>query len=266
MKHLILSIFLICVGFIANSQENWNGRKYDISNFESVEFYEDTVVFTRMDEDVDVKKEYPYSIKKKDKLTYLTIVENSVSKEYLVLYNKFMVFLYSKEKNRIKEIWTRTFPILDDMGKFSEYKPIKATSELFENNYLYSIENLRSIDLETPWVEGNPESGIGEKITIKNTNLDALILFSGYISYQKPWLFSQNARPKKVLVTCEDIKLEKVFELEDSPNPQILDLGVLTNNSDIVITILDVYPGDKYKDMCINAIWFRYITKPSLWE
>lgn len=262
MKQFFFVALLTCVGLIANTQESLNGLKYIFLPDTSVEFHNNTVVYTS----TEGSKVYPYFIEKKNKITFLRIVDDSVIMEYLVLYNPNMMYLYKMEKNQVDDIWVKYPAIINQMGSIGKDEALSATSELVEGTILYSVDNLRSIDLETPWVEGNPESGIGEKLIIENVKTDAVILFSGYISYQKPWLYTQNARPKKISITCEDLKLDKVFELQDTPNPQILDMGTLINNQDIVITILDIYPGEKYKDLCINAIWLRVVTTPELWD
>lgn len=262
MKPFFIVVFLTCAGLVANAQETLNGLQYIQLPDTNVEFHRDTVLYTSSDE----SREYPYSIEKRNELTFLKIVDKSVILEYLVLYNPYMMYLYKIEKNQVDDIWVKYPAIINQMGSIGKDEALSVTSELVEGTILYSVDNLRSIDLETPWVEGNPESGIGEKIIIKNAKTDALIFLSGYISFKKPWLYTHNARPKKISVKCEELHLDTVFDLQDTPNPQILDMGTLIINQDIVITILDIYPGEKYKNLCINTILLRVATNPLFWE
>ncbi|MBQ0166757.1 MAG: hypothetical protein KBT02_06610 [Treponema sp.] len=142
------------------------------------------------------------------------------------------------------------------MEKISLFKPsdFSASSELKEGAITYSAGNLASFDLKTPWVEGVPGNGIGETISFYIAE-KYLYLFSGYISYDKPYLYEQNARPKKIKITITDKgnSQEFIFDLVDTPNPQTLEFPDRMYG-DATLEILDVYPGTKYQDTCIHAI------------
>ncbi|MBQ0166531.1 MAG: hypothetical protein KBT02_05420 [Treponema sp.] len=136
------------------------------------------------------------------------------------------------------------------------FKPaaFSASSELKEGSITYSAGNLASFDQKTPWVEGVAGNGIGEYVSF-HTAYQYLYLFSGYISYDKPYLYEQNARPKKIKITITDkgSSQEFIFDLEDTPNPQTLAFPDRMYG-DATLEILDVYPGTKYQDTCIHAI------------
>lgn len=66
-------------------------------------------------------------------------------------------------------------------------------------------------------------------------------------------------RPKKLELFVKD-KFCFEVELEDTPNYQTIDLPQrLLSEDTLVIKILDVYPGTKYEDTCINSIFYDIV-------
>ena len=71
-------------------------------------------------------------------------------------------------------------------------------------------------------------------------------------------MFLSNSRAKKIEIKC--LQTNKIIktELKDIRDKQIIDLSDLRIQKDscidIEIKILEVYPGEKYKDLCIQAI------------
>ena len=131
-----------------------------------------------------------------------------------------------------------------------------ATSHLIEKNGKeYPISNLCEMDSETPWIEGAQGYGIGESFIIENTwgtVYKTLLLMNGFISYEKPYLYKQNGRIKKIKVTGLNSGKEKVLDILDTPHPQSVDISFITEPEDVRVTIEDVYPGTKYEDTCIH--------------
>jgi hypothetical protein len=76
------------------------------------------------------------------------------------------------------------------------------------------------------------------------------------VSYEKPYLYEQNARPRRILVTDELNDEEWDFELVDTPNPQELSFGERKNRK-LTVEVLDVYPGTRYEDTCVNFVVFE---------
>lgn len=130
------------------------------------------------------------------------------------------------------------------------------SSYLVEKNKVYSIDNLRKLAVDTPWVEGVEGSGIGEGFTIeKSPSGDIpryLLIINGYISYEKPYLYKENNRVKKIKIT--GLKSMKTRELDvlDTPHPQTIDISFISISEDIRIEIADVYKGLKYDDTCLH--------------
>lgn len=134
-----------------------------------------------------------------------------------------------------------------------EYKD--CTSILKEKNKTYAIENLCSTDSDTPWVEAVKGDGIGEGFTIINSwnqFYKYLLIMNGYISYNKPYLYKQNNRIKKIKVKGMKSGKSKILEVLDTPHPQTVDISFVTEPEDIRVEISDVYKGSKYDDTCLH--------------
>lgn len=121
----------------------------------------------------------------------------------------------------------------------------------------YKVEDLCDCKMATPWVEGVPGSGIGEGFTIKSSKYSQsvphyLLIMNGYISYDKPYLYKQNNRIKKIKVTGVKSGKSKILDVLDTPHPQTVDISFITDLEDIRVEIADVYRGTKYDDTCIN--------------
>lgn len=119
----------------------------------------------------------------------------------------------------------------------------------------YPVTNLCDMDSETPWVEGVPGYGIGESFVLENTwgtVYKTLLIMNGFISYERPFLYKQNGRIKKIRVTGTRSGNEKVLDVLDTPHPQSVDISFITEPEDVRITIEEVYPGTKYDDTCIH--------------
>ncbi|MBN2617209.1 MAG: hypothetical protein JXR64_02720 [Spirochaetales bacterium] len=80
-----------------------------------------------------------------------------------------------------------------------------------------------------------------------------MYFFNGFVSFEKPNLYEENSRVKKIKVTDTISSKFIIFNIDDTPNPQLLKLGEL-KEWELSIEILDVYKGTKYSDTCINAI------------
>ena len=76
------------------------------------------------------------------------------------------------------------------------------------------------------------------------------------MTYNKPYLYKQNSRPKKIRLTAESLFSIEV-DLIDTPNFQTIIFPVRLKNEILKLEILEVYPGTKYEDTCINAILFE---------
>lgn len=156
--------------------------------------------------------------------------------------------------------WPRTF-------EGTSRKFYDCTSFLIERSKSYPVSNLCSIEDESPWVESAPGAGIGEGFTIQKSEDEYpyLLIMNGYISFRKPYLYSQNARIKKIKVTGTESGISKILTVQDTPNPQTVDISFLEKTDDVVVSIMDAYPGSKYEDTCISlCITYPYKVIPDI--
>ena len=81
-----------------------------------------------------------------------------------------------------------------------------------------------------------------------------LLIINGYISFQKPYLYEQNARIKKIKITGLQSNRTEILEVLDTPHPQSVDISFLNDTEGFSVEIVDVYPGTKYEDTCIHYL------------
>lgn len=181
----------------------------------------------------------------------MPFIENKGSR-ILALYSQELIFLYKNDDVK-PFFWGTSNGKGRGFERINTLKNIETDSFLSEGNIQYSPNNLSSFTLETPWVEGVLDYGIGQKIKLPKGNVRNIYINNGYVSFDKPHLYTDNSRIKKIRITDELNDISTIVELKDTPNPQIIqfDEGLIR---ELAIEILEVYEGLKYKDTCINFI------------
>lgn len=179
-------------------------------------------------------------------------------KELGVLYNQRRLFLFEDDAIFFEPTedyqWDGILPKVVD---------IATSSALKEKERVYS--GLSFIRRKTanliPWVEAAEGQGIGEwielKIKVSGQPLTSLLVSDGYVSFKKPSLFSLNSRVKDLKITCQDIGLDLMVPLKDTPGLQEIKLPKAISNQEIKIkcTIESTYPGEKWSDTCLSLIY-----------
>jgi hypothetical protein len=164
------------------------------------------------------------------------------AKRYLVLYRDGQVLFYNS-KNELEY----SFPPFG----YLEGSAITATSELREGNRVYGASGLPNLTILSPWADGVSGNGIGQKIRIQGSRtIRGFVIINGYIDYNKPHLFEQNNRVKRIRVYTGQSYRD--IELQDSPRIQVIELD--TGAQNIEIEILEIYRGSKYDDTCLTAV------------
>jgi hypothetical protein len=80
-----------------------------------------------------------------------------------------------------------------------------------------------------------------------------LAISNGFVDYNRPYLYEYNNRIKKIRIrNRENTDDYRDFELLDLPNIQTVATSSFSLN--IEIEILEIYPGTKYNDTCVNFI------------
>jgi len=129
---------------------------------------------------------------------------------------------------------------------------ITASSSLTEGRILYSTDKL-GFKIGECWVEGAEGYGIGETLTLTLHQIFNLYFSSGFVSFSRPHLYRENTRIKRIRVTNEEGESEVIL-LRDTPHFQELELEMGLGFGVFKIEILEVYPGTKYQDTCVNSI------------
>ena len=215
-----------------------------------------------VNEGVDNGQDLPDLIELK---SYTKVLKSNVpfysdgNNEMLILSNNEIAFAYSKNSKRALITGINSELYDADITMYNDFlvSVKSASSYLVEGDKKYTVENLRNPTLETSWVEGVVGYGINEKIVLNSFEGNGLYFFNGYVSFSSPDLYSKNSRVKKLKVTDLNTNISIVFDIEDTPNPQLLDLK-LYKLWNIELEIIDVYKGSLYKDTCINSIYIKW--------
>ena len=134
-----------------------------------------------------------------------------------------------------------------------------ATSQHSDKYGSYSVDNAFDGRLDTTWCEDAAGNGEGEGIsftvaTFGQTSI-TLDIFAGY--QKKAAIYRNNGRPRDIRLTVDGRDYD--YTLSDSMSAQSFILPNASANPfmELDLTILSVYPGEKWKDTCICDIQVR---------
>ncbi|MDD5930378.1 MAG: hypothetical protein PUC37_11305 [Spirochaetales bacterium] len=223
---------------------------------------EDGMLFFEMDDFFPIKRNYLSRVSSSKKMIVLAGKQTSEDKSKVLFLHGAILF-FGDLNDYEKFGYLGGFISPDKSFCDSIYREYyNCSSYLVERKREYKVENLCNSKVGTPWVEGVPGDGIGEGFTINNSDIDVnhpyenttpyLLIMNGYISYDKPYLYKQNNRIKKIKVTGVKSGKSKILDVLDTPHPQTVDISFITEPEDIRVEIADVYKGTKYDDTCIN--------------
>lgn len=159
-----------------------------------------------------------------------------------------------------------SFYCASELGIQSASSALKA-----QGKATYNAENAHDLSLQTAWIEGAPEYGIGESLTYQmppeNPRITDIIIINGYVKSDKAW--RENSRVKQLklylngkpyaLLNLADCKQEQHFKVEPiGYGYRRKDTEWLKKQPPTILTfeITEVYPGEKYKDTAITEIYF----------
>lgn len=134
-------------------------------------------------------------------------------------------------------------------------------------NNSYKVENIHDINLSTAWVVGKDNYGIGEYVSFElpyGGNIEqyngCFVLFNGYCKSLNTW--KNNSRVKllgfyyndKLMCNIEilDIWHLQYFDMSFYVKSNRYDNGNLKDGDVFKFVILDVYKGDKYREVAIS--------------
>ncbi len=278
MKKNLVIVFIVYFIFSYLYGQNFNlngGYSYQPDSLlEGMNIKNNEIKFEYNDSIKKIDAKFLFEIKHISNLPFLILSEKMPmevanwieykNNDYIQTDNKILFFAFKDEKNITMFAYTKgysfdriplTFTRFEEWG--SLYKD--CSSYLIEKSKSYPVENLRKLALDSPWVEGVPGDGIGEGFTIEGQRYSKplgpyLFIMNGYISYDKPYLYKQNGRIKKIKVTGLKSGKSKILDVLDTPHPQTVDISFITEPEDIRVQIEEVYKGTKYDDTCINYL------------
>ncbi len=254
MRRLYVFLISILMGTFLFSLDK---KTYASSIDQWIDITENTITFNYCD---PFKKKditcYDYKLESKNELDWLIIKIEEKEKKILSLQNDEWLILYLDSSSLPFFIGYSSFKGLEFINYLTPQK-VQASSELKEKSKIYYGYNITSLELDSPWVEAKNDYGIGEYLLI-DANGRYIYLFNGYVSYGKPYLYDYNSRIKKLKISFieDESKVPIIVEIEDTPNPQKIDLNDRIQGK-LKIEILDIYPGTHYKDTCLNGIIFK---------
>jgi hypothetical protein len=264
MSSYKLQFFIVCISAVLMNTLAAQEGEYTLSKH----FMNDTVSITLKNNIINITElnrmtgdfydlSGTYFIKDEYGIPFIHVVFSDGTKEkWLMLHNDHVCFLYRSNGTKYFFGVTGSSMRIEFVWPYSDN--ITASSYLIEGSVSYFPSNAGQSDIGKPWVEGVEGQGIHEKLVFQQAvyNTEAIHISSGFVSFDKPQLYKQNSRPKKINVSVSG-KFSYNVELEDTPNYQTIMLPQKLGVDDtLVIEILDVYLGEKYDDTCINSVLF----------
>jgi hypothetical protein len=244
---------------LAAQEEEYTLSKHFMNETQSIILKNNTISITEFDRRTgnNYNSSGTYFIKDEYGIPFIHVVFSDGTKEkWLMLYNDHVCYLYRSNDKRY--FFGVTGGSMRIESVFTYLDNITASSYLIEGSVSYFPSNAGQSDIGKPWLEGVEGQGIHEKLIFQQAvyNTEAIHISSGFVSFDRPQLYKQNSRPKKINVSVSG-KFSYNAELEDTPNYQTIILPQKLGFDDtLVIEILDVYPGEKYDDTCINSVLF----------
>jgi len=246
----ICFIFIFVISSLFAEQKIYNnGYKYLFISAEDIEITSDE----ELNKDRLISGHY--ELESRFGLTYITVND---SRTFLMLISEDLIYLYEEDG------YPFYFGVEGKKRSSIEgfISPESKTSSFLIENLKegpieYKSKNLNSNKIPNPWVEGVQGNGIGEKIylskVIPKEYRPSLFILNGYISYNRPDLYKKNSRVKKIKLTYGGSDIVEFIDLLDKPDPQEIPL-IKQHNGEIMLEIIEVYPGELYEDTCINLI------------
>jgi hypothetical protein len=106
------------------------------------------------------------------------------------------------------------------------------------------------------WAEGEPGPGIGGTIEIElSRESDHLMVLNGAVDLSRRNLYKANNRLKRVLIESTEPAFTMEYVFEDVVQFHKVSLPQKTRK--VILTIKEVYKGEKWDDTCISAIFLK---------
>lgn len=149
---------------------------------------------------------------------------------------------------------------------------LKASSTLApQGKFNYKVSNMGDNDPTTAWVEGHADYGIGEYVEFNDLGIghdSEVNILNGYQASRSSWENNSRVKQLKFSLGGKDyfiLELADAMGTQSFALPKDFDQALTKANgkgAKIRITIMDVYPGLKWKDTAISEI-FRCLSNPN---
>lgn len=237
-----------------NAYINYPNMMYEFKNNQT-RFWSDGTIINNGKDEIDLMG--TYKIEYNEGINFIEFNwENNTKEKFLILYNDYLCYLYKNDGRQDFRGYRLRGGVPGESSLSVSYSAvnIKSSSFLTENNIEYSPDNLNE-EIGICWAEGVSGQGINETLYLQGFyQTNSIHISNGFVSYSKPYLYKQNSRLKKIELSVEN-KYTKIIELIDTPNFQTINLSeTLLPDEILKIKILEVYPGNKYEDTCVNII------------
>jgi hypothetical protein len=249
LYRLIIKLFMFF--FCIHNIYSQNEPKRYAGLIDSVVFYDNNTIELSVPSHPSYNGIHSYEMFKKNCFEYINFLDETFlilrTDDFLILRGKTFEYIGLGMKGADD---ARSGRQMEMIGPAKSYW---ASSTLIEGGRKYIADNLSSVGLNSPWVEGAGGGGIGEYLDIEWWGeVSMLLVVNGFISYDKPELFEKNNRVKTVKIYSDTADKVCTCVLEDSPAPQIIKLGFSARK--MRVEIVDVYPGSAWDDTCLDLI------------
>jgi hypothetical protein len=255
LKNTINGILLFLLAVCVFPQ---NQKEYNDFPFKTVVFNGQNVDLYVLDPVTDKENQQTgqFQLMFEHNVPFINIDWGNKNDKYLMLSNELICFFYVQDGYPVFTGYSES--VMRKDGVLLVPYSIKASSSLKENSSHFTPD-LTNTKIGEAWVEGVSGQGVHEKLFIRQPDCTALHISIGFVSFTKPYLYQENSRPKKIRVFCKN-KFTFDVDLADTPNFQTVVLPQALGVSDeLIIEIVDVYPGTKYEDTCINSILYDIV-------
>lgn len=128
----------------------------------------------------------------------------------------------------------------------------------------YVPDNMIDNNLNTTWALPYKSGEVMLQFYLRKTAevLNRITIHNGYTKSEQR--FQDNSRAKKIAIYINGITKDYLFgtvTLDDSMQPQEIDLGNVKDVRVVYIRVLSIYPGEKWSDLCISEVSFDGVPK-----
>ncbi len=283
MRKLLLIVICILVGsqFFSLDYADLYGKYFDADSRSSIAIDKDLVKFTWDDNGQLTNEENPlvvsfdsgyrmlnthdkkfiiYHINLKNNISFVSLMQSHITQAE---WGSRFILQYFTNKNSQITSAPVLFPVtpIETSSYVSEvwnkqninYSPFFGLNEFSLNNYPWVVDGKRD---KNGWIDFSIQSN---KIysNFSYLSVNQLVICNGYQFPARLDLFKKNARIKNVRIEYGDQSFEA--ELQDTPDFQVIDLPntiLITDKQKVRLIIESVYPGEKYSDIALSAIYF----------